>query len=102
MIALPTWLVTNALVVAGLYPLAWLLCRLCRSRPAVAHLVWLVLMVKLVAPPLLYWPWSLRQLADLVTPQKTISPTTGVNEYTVEPTDCLSADDGTNTPVERI
>ena len=80
MIALPAWLVTNAIVVAGLYPIAWLLSRLCRTRPAAAHLVWLVLMAKLVAPPLVYWPWSLRQLADALTPAKPISQPVTIND----------------------
>src|SRR5262245_16885090 len=85
MIALPAWLMTNAIVVAGLYPVAWLLCRLCRTRPAAAHLVWLVLLAKLVAPPLVYWPWSLRQLADALTPVKTISQPVMVNDTLAAP-----------------
>src|SRR5262245_9500658 len=80
MIALPAWLVTNAILVAGLYPVAWLLSRLCRARPAVAHFVWLVLMAKLIVPPLVYWPWLLPQLAGALTADKTNSSPPPLNE----------------------
>lgn len=80
MIALPAWLITNSLAVAGLYPIAWLLSRLCRTRPAVAHLVWLLLIVKLIAPPLVYWPWSLDRLAVVFAPAKTVSQPVAANE----------------------
>jgi beta-lactamase regulating signal transducer with metallopeptidase domain len=85
MIALPAWLITNAIVVAGLYPVAWLFCRLCRARPAAAHLVWLVLMAKLVTPPLLYWPWSLSQLADRFTPAKAMDQPRQVSQIVIAP-----------------
>jgi beta-lactamase regulating signal transducer with metallopeptidase domain len=91
MIALPNWLVTNALVVAGLYPVAWLLCRLCRNRPAVSHLVWLVLLVKLVAPPLVYWPWSVRQVTDYFRPQT--APLTAEGPAGFTPVDDGTIDD---------
>jgi len=52
------WLGANALVVAALVPVVWLLCRLLRSRPAAQHLLWFLLLLKLVAPPVLDWPWS--------------------------------------------
>jgi beta-lactamase regulating signal transducer with metallopeptidase domain len=57
MVTLVWWLGTNALVVAGLAPIVWLLCRLLRSRPAIEHLLWFLLFLKLIAPQVLYWPW---------------------------------------------
>jgi len=51
-------LIENALVASILAPLVWLLCRTLRPRPALAHLLWLVLLVKFIAPPVVEWPWS--------------------------------------------
>ena len=93
MIALPMWLVTNALVAAGLYPVAWLLCRLFQSRPAASNLVWLVLLVKLVAPPLVYWPWSVRQLTDFVVPHPAPTAPTPVAPAVFTPADVGTTDD---------
>jgi beta-lactamase regulating signal transducer with metallopeptidase domain len=53
------WVVQNTLTVAALIPVVWLACRLLRTRPAAQHLLWLLLMVKLVAPPVIDWPWEL-------------------------------------------
>lgn len=50
-------LLQNTLVVTVLCPVAWLVCRGLKSRPAVQHLVWLLLLVKLVLPPVVVWPW---------------------------------------------
>ncbi len=50
-------LLQNTLVVAAICPVAWLVCRAMRTRPAAQHLVWLLLLVKLVLPPVVVWPW---------------------------------------------
>ncbi len=58
------WTVQNTLTVAALAPAVWLACRCLRSRPAVQHLLWLLLLVKLVAPPIVDWPWKLTLAAQ--------------------------------------
>jgi len=50
------WLVQNTLVVALLVPVVLLLGRLWRFRPANQHLLWLLLLIKLLTPPLVNWP----------------------------------------------
>jgi beta-lactamase regulating signal transducer with metallopeptidase domain len=62
MVTLIGWLVGNALVVAALVPVVWLLSGYLRRRPAVQHLLWFLLLVKLVAPPMVDWPWSIERL----------------------------------------
>ncbi len=52
------WLAQNTVSVALLTPFVWAACWLFRSRPAVQHLLWMLLLLKLVAPPLVRWPWS--------------------------------------------
>ncbi len=72
MVTLLTRLGANALVVAALMPLVWLLCRLLRSRPAAQHLLWFLLFLKLVAPPVLDWPWK---VPSFTAEPQSMSPT---------------------------
>src|SRR5437764_788653 len=51
------WLAQNAVLGAVLALLVAVVCRLGHFRPAVRHALWLVVLVKLVAPPLIPWPW---------------------------------------------
>jgi beta-lactamase regulating signal transducer with metallopeptidase domain len=51
------WLTQNTVMAAVLVGLVVLACRVCRFRPAVRHALWLLVLLKLVAPPLLPWPW---------------------------------------------
>lgn len=51
------WMAQNAAVTALLVPVVLTACRMRRSRPAEQHLLWLLLLVKLVTPPLVQWPW---------------------------------------------
>jgi beta-lactamase regulating signal transducer with metallopeptidase domain len=51
------WLAQNAVFGAVLAVLVAVACRVCRFRPAVRHALWLIVLVKLIAPPLLPWSW---------------------------------------------
>jgi beta-lactamase regulating signal transducer with metallopeptidase domain len=51
------WLAQNALLAGVLAGLVALVCRLGRFRPAVRHALWLLVLLKLVTPPLVEWPW---------------------------------------------
>ncbi len=53
------WLAQNLLMAAVLAGAVVLLCRLGRFRPAVRHALWLVVLVKLLTPPGVQWPWPL-------------------------------------------
>jgi bla regulator protein BlaR1 len=52
------WLAHNTLFAAFLAVIVYLACRHLRLRPAVRHLLWLLVLVKLATPPILTWPWS--------------------------------------------
>ncbi len=52
------WLVQNSVVAAALAGVVAVICRWARPSPAVRHALWLVVLIKLVAPPLVYWPWT--------------------------------------------
>jgi beta-lactamase regulating signal transducer with metallopeptidase domain len=51
------WLAETTMVAAVVAVAVALLCRRLRPRPAVAHALWLVVLLKLLAPPLPAWPW---------------------------------------------
>ena len=61
------WAVVNALTVLVLAPLVWGLARVC-PWPSVRHTLWLVLLLKLLTPPILTVPID-TLVVDLVRPQ---------------------------------
>jgi beta-lactamase regulating signal transducer with metallopeptidase domain len=63
------WLLENSLIVAAALPIVWLVGRCRSTRPAELHLLWLVLLVKLVTPPVAQWPLALDDIARLFRPQ---------------------------------
>jgi beta-lactamase regulating signal transducer with metallopeptidase domain len=58
------WLLENALVSAVLAAAVTLLCRPLRRRPAVRHALWVVVLVKMLTPPVVAWPWSVPILRE--------------------------------------
>ena len=64
------WLAQNTVSAAILALLIVLLCRFCTLRPSLRHALWLVVLVKLVAPPLVAWPWNPLELVGLSRPDK--------------------------------
>jgi beta-lactamase regulating signal transducer with metallopeptidase domain len=52
-----SWLAETTVIAAALAVAVALLCRKLRPRPAVRHALWLVVLLKLLAPPLVAWPW---------------------------------------------
>jgi beta-lactamase regulating signal transducer with metallopeptidase domain len=53
------WLAQNTVTAAVLATAVALLCRLGRLGPAVRHALWFVVLLKLLSPPLIAWPWPL-------------------------------------------
>jgi beta-lactamase regulating signal transducer with metallopeptidase domain len=58
------WLAQNALIVAAVVPVVWLACRLLGPRPADQHLLWSLLLVKLMLPPLVLGALPVRLFTD--------------------------------------
>lgn len=60
------WLISNGIVVLLLFPVVWLACLAFRCRPACQHWLWLVLLIKLVLPPVFDWPLECLESAAAV------------------------------------
>src|SRR5438270_3059471 len=59
------WLAQNAVMAALLAGIVTLVCRAGRLRPAVRHALWLVVLLKLVTPPLVHLPCPSLSFAPL-------------------------------------
>src|SRR5262245_56580939 len=63
------WLAQNAILAGILAVLVAVVCRVGRFRPAVRHALWLIVLLKLVTPPLLAWPGVALTVATEPEPQ---------------------------------
>jgi beta-lactamase regulating signal transducer with metallopeptidase domain len=66
MSALLWWFGQNTIAIAVLILFVAAACRLFRYRPAVQHVLWVVVLLKFVTPPIVCWPWSVQQLGQLL------------------------------------
>jgi bla regulator protein BlaR1 len=62
------WLGQNTIAVAVMLPFVLIGCWAFRSRPAVQHVLWLVLLVKFLMPPVFETPWSVESLMAMWAP----------------------------------
>jgi beta-lactamase regulating signal transducer with metallopeptidase domain len=62
------WLAQNTVTAAVLATAVALLCRLGRFGPAMRHALWLVVLLKLLSPPLIAWPWQLPDVGRFFPP----------------------------------
>ena len=53
------WLIVHTAVTAALAVLVLTVSRWLRLSPAARHLLWLIVLVKFLTPPVAYWPWAL-------------------------------------------
>jgi beta-lactamase regulating signal transducer with metallopeptidase domain len=71
------WFAETTLVASALALVAHVVGRLGGPGPAVRHLLWLAVLIKLMTPPLVHWPWS-RPLGPIAWPPRVASPSTQV------------------------
>jgi beta-lactamase regulating signal transducer with metallopeptidase domain len=93
------WLAQNTLVAAALAGLVLLLARLGRLSPAARHALWLVVLLKLLSPAWLLWPWPLpdtgaRFGATRLEPPRLTAPPPAPQPTATEPTPPAIADGG--------
>lgn len=66
------WFGQNTLAALLMIPCVMLACRLFRDRPAVQHLLWLVILLKFLTPPVVAWPWSVNELRSMAWAQLSV------------------------------
>jgi beta-lactamase regulating signal transducer with metallopeptidase domain len=73
------WIAETTLVAAGIALVVLFAGRLLSNNPTVRHALWLVVLIKLITPPLVSWPWANQWLACdwPVTVSQAQSSTTG-------------------------
>lgn len=54
------WIAETTVVTAGIALVALLASRLLANNPTIRHALWLVVLIKLITPPLVSWPWAAR------------------------------------------
>ncbi len=75
------WSAQTTVIAMVLAAIAILASRSRRLGPAARHVLWLVVMIKLVAPPVVNWPWSPPKLWVTASPPTITQPV--VNQQTV-------------------
>jgi beta-lactamase regulating signal transducer with metallopeptidase domain len=60
------WLVQNTVCSVALATVVAMLCRLLRPGPAVRHALWLLVLLKLLTPPLVVWPWPAPNMTEVI------------------------------------
>ena len=95
MITVLWWFGQNTITIAVMILFVVFACRLFRNRPAVQHVLWVVVLLKCVTPPIVSWPWSVQHvsqsLRSLVAPE-TDSVLTTPHEYSAVAVDSVFID----------
>lgn len=60
------WIIQNTISAVVMAAVVTAICRFTRIRPAARHALWLLVLIKLVTPPLVSWPLSLPDLTKWV------------------------------------
>lgn len=68
------WIVQTTIVAALLAALACAAGRLARLRPAARHALWVVVLARLLTPPVVCWPWAVPGTARLVAGSSAADP----------------------------
>ena len=61
------WLFQNLVITAALAAIVAGICRATRIGPVARHSLWLIVLVKLITPPLVAWPWPVPDPFGLAT-----------------------------------
>jgi beta-lactamase regulating signal transducer with metallopeptidase domain len=51
------WIVQNVTIMALLAGVVWITCRLAKAGPVTRHALWLLVLLKMLTPPMVVWPW---------------------------------------------
>ena len=59
------WVLQNVAITAALAAAVAIVCRLTKIGPVTRHALWVMVLVKLVTPPLVVWPWAVPDVFGL-------------------------------------
>ncbi len=80
------WLLAqHVLVVAILTMIVLAVCRLTRLSATMQHTLWLIVLVKLMTPPLVTWPWAVEGLAEAVWSPRSNATATSTTRHSTRP-----------------
>ena len=97
------WLLESSLIATLLALIAVAASRWRRTGPAVLHALWLVVIVRLVIPPLVEWPWELRVLSrasDVPTEERASAPNDEARERGLRSPDGFTEHTATTPTIE--
>ncbi len=81
------WIVQHLIVVTALATLVLVAGRVFRLSPAVRHALWVVVLIKLMMPPVIVWPWAMPQYAPAALSAPGTTTIVDVSEIALEPDD---------------
>jgi polysaccharide export outer membrane protein len=58
------WLGQHLLITTALAAIVYLICRAGRPNPSARHILWLLVLCRLLVPPVATWPWSIAVATD--------------------------------------
>src|SRR6185436_5006182 len=88
------WILQNMVIAGVLAALVWVICRIGRVGPVGRHALWLLVLLKLITPPLVVWPWALHTPLDRIDPaveSTRTSPAVAAGSQSPEPGDAGSS-----------
>src|SRR5262245_3671974 len=77
------WLAHNTVTASILALAVLVLCRVWSFRPSIRHALWLVVLLKLIAPPFVAWPWNPLETVGLMRAEKQEKPTLELSQLKV-------------------
>lgn len=86
------WIAQNLVVTALLAGVVWVVCKTTRIGPAARHALWLLVLIKIVTPPLVVWPWAVPDLLAAIETHSNADNEAAIPVVTVEPTRIDHAD----------
>ncbi|MBX7259376.1 MAG: M56 family metallopeptidase [Candidatus Hydrogenedentes bacterium] len=89
------WILQHLVIVTVLATIVYASSRAFRLSPAVRHALWVVVLIKLMMPPVIVWPWAMPQFAALNAASPSATTVVDVSEIALE-------SDGAAVPAERV
>ncbi|MFA6244656.1 MAG: hypothetical protein WC655_27175, partial [Candidatus Hydrogenedentales bacterium] len=84
------WLIQHLVIVTLLATLVLVAGRVFRLSPAVRHALWVVVLIKLMMPPVIVWPWAMPQYDAVAESAPGMTTIVDVSEIALKPGDAAT------------